>query len=80
MPPGTYSGTLLRGRPRRLKTREDGENGVERKETSSSSLDGDGERGSTNAGFRLCCVEIGVRDAGMGAGVNGVPVWLGGAC
>ena len=80
MPPDTYAGALLRGRPRRRRVREDGENGVGREEASSSALDGGGERGSTKAGFRLCCVEIGGWDAGMGAGVNGVPIWLEGGC
>lgn len=50
MPPGTYPGTPERGRPRRCKVRDEGENGAG---TSSSPADGDGERARTKAGLRL---------------------------
>lgn len=41
---------------------------------SSASLDGDGDRGSTKAGFRRCCVGSGGCDpsVGAGTGVKGV--------
>ena len=66
IPPGTYPGALERTRPRRWSVREDGENGVGSEAGSSSSLEGEGERGSTKAGLRLEVeVEVGVCEAGV---------------
>src|SRR5699024_7898195 len=67
IPPDTYPQALERARPRRWSVREDGENGVGREARSSSSREGEGERGRTKAGLRREVeVEVGVCDAGVG--------------
>lgn len=60
MPPAKYAGPPFRGRPRRPRIREEGENGVGMVATELSTCDGEGGRGRTKAGLRvefgvLCC-------------------------